>query len=98
MAKRAAATAALLRKQVLGGAGQSHCVFAMPGFFFLHHTDLSGELARARWEMVRNLMLAATLAVELRSRRWLNPSQHWLSAFGRSPWRFSRPSCASRVH
>jgi len=62
-ARRAAATAALLREEVLEEVGHAHWVFVMPKMlrpYFLHHRELLGGLARAAWETVRELMVAAT--------------------------------------
>ncbi len=62
-AKRAAATAALLREKVLEEVGHAQWVFVIPKLlrpYFLHHRDLFGGLARADWETVRELMVAAT--------------------------------------
>jgi ribosomal protein S27E len=62
-ARRAAATAALLREEVLEEVGHAQWVFVMPKMlrpYFLHHRELLGGLARAAWETVRELMVAAT--------------------------------------
>jgi ribosomal protein S27E len=62
-ARRAAATAALLREEVLEEVGHAQWVFVMPKMlrpYFLHHRKLLGGLARAAWETVRELMVAAT--------------------------------------
>ena len=61
-AGRAAATAALLREEVLGEVGHAQWVFVMPKMlrpYFLHHRELLGGLARAAWGTVRELMVAA---------------------------------------
>jgi len=62
-ARRAAATAVLLREEVLEEVGHMQRVFVIPKMlrpYFLHHRDLLGGLARAAWETVRELMVAAT--------------------------------------
>jgi hypothetical protein len=62
-ARRAAATAVLLREEVLEEVGHAQWVFVMPKMlrpYFLHHRKLLGGLARAAWERVRELMVAAT--------------------------------------
>ena len=62
-ARRAAATAALLADDVLEEVGHAQWVFVMPKMlrpYFLHHRELLGCLARAAWETVRELMVAAT--------------------------------------
>jgi ribosomal protein S27E len=62
-ARRAAATAVLLREEVLEEVGHAQWVFVMPKMlrpYFLHHRELIGGLARAAWETVRELMVAAT--------------------------------------
>jgi len=61
-ARRAAATAVLLREEVLEEVGHAQWVFVMPKMlrpYFLHHRELLGGLARAAWETVRELMCAA---------------------------------------
>jgi hypothetical protein len=68
-ARRAAATAALLREEVLEEVGHAQWVFVMPKMlrpYFLHHRELLGGLARAAWETVRELMVAATGEEDLR--------------------------------
>ncbi len=62
-ARRAAATAVLLREEVLEEVGHAQWVCVMPKMlrpYFLHHRELLGGLARAAWETVRELMVAAT--------------------------------------
>ena len=62
-ARRAAATAVLLREEVLEEVGHAQWVFVMPKMlrpYFLHHRELLGGLARAAWETVLQLMVAAT--------------------------------------
>jgi ribosomal protein S27E len=62
-ARRAAATAVLLADAVLEEIGHAQWVFVMPKMlrpYFLHHRELLGGLARAAWETVRELMVAAT--------------------------------------
>ena len=62
-ARRAAATAVLLADDVLEEIGHAQWVFVMPKMlrpYFLHHRELLGGLARAAWETVRELMVAAT--------------------------------------
>ncbi|MBD3873340.1 MAG: transposase zinc-binding domain-containing protein, partial [Acidobacteria bacterium] len=57
-ARRAAATAVLLREEVLEEVGHAQWVFVMPKMlrpYFLHHRELLGGLARAAWETVREL-------------------------------------------
>ena len=68
-AKRGAATAALLRDEVLEEVGHSQWVFVMPKMlrlYFLHHRDLLGKLARAAWETVLDLMIEASGEATLR--------------------------------
>jgi len=58
-ARRAAATAVLLREEVLEEVGHAQWVFVMPKMlrpYFLHHRELLGGLARAAWETVRELL------------------------------------------
>jgi hypothetical protein len=53
----------LLREEVLEEVGHAQWVFVMPKMlrpYFLHHRKLLGGLARAAWETVRGLMVAAT--------------------------------------
>jgi hypothetical protein len=67
-AKRAAATAALLREEVLEEVAHAQWVLTMPKMlrpYLLHHRELLGGLARATWETVRELMVAATADPEL---------------------------------
>ncbi len=62
-ARRAAATAVLLREEVLEEVGHAQWVFVMPKMlrpYFLHHRELLGGLARAAWETARELMVAGT--------------------------------------
>ena len=62
-ARRAAATAVLLADDVLEEVGHAQWVFVMPKMlrpYFLHHRELLGGLARAAWETVLQLMVAAT--------------------------------------
>ncbi len=68
-ARRAAATAALLREEVLEEVGHTQWVFVMPKMlrpYFLHHRELLGGLARAAWETVLELMVAGTGEEDLR--------------------------------
>jgi hypothetical protein len=68
-AKRAAATAALLAENVLEEVGHAQWVFVIPKMlrpYFLHHRELLGGLARAAWETVRELTVAATGEESLR--------------------------------
>ncbi len=61
-AKRSAATAALLAEDVLEEVGHAQWVFVIPKMlrpYFLHHRELLGGLARAAWETVLELMIAA---------------------------------------
>ena len=61
-AKRSAATAALLAEDVLKEVAQAQWVFVIPKMlrpYFLHHRRLLGGLARAGWETVLELMVAA---------------------------------------
>jgi hypothetical protein len=61
-ARRAAATAVLLREEVFEEVGHTQWVFVMPKMlrpYFLHHRELLGGLARAGWETVLELMCAA---------------------------------------
>ena len=62
-AKRGAATAALLRDEVLGQVGHAQWVLTIPKMlrpYFLHHRELLGKLAHAAWDTVRELLVAAT--------------------------------------
>ena len=61
-AKRSAATAALLAEDVLEEVAHAQWVFVIPKMlrpYFLHHRELLGGLARAGWETVLELMVAA---------------------------------------
>jgi diadenosine tetraphosphate (Ap4A) HIT family hydrolase/ribosomal protein S27E len=61
-AKRSAATAALLAEDVLEEVAHAQWVFVIPKMlrpYFLHHRELLGELSRAAWETVLELMRAA---------------------------------------
>lgn len=61
-AKRSAATAALLAEEVFTEVGHAQWVFVIPKMlrpYFLHHRELLGGLARAAWETVLELMIAA---------------------------------------
>jgi hypothetical protein len=61
-AKRSAATAALLAEEVLADVAHAQWVFVIPKMlrpYFLHHRELLGGLARAAWETVLELMIAA---------------------------------------
>ncbi|MBW2405258.1 MAG: transposase [Deltaproteobacteria bacterium] len=61
-AKRSAATAALLAEDSLEEVGHAQWVFVIPKMlrpYFLHHRELLGGLARAAWETVLELMVAA---------------------------------------
>jgi len=61
-AKRAAAFAAFLKDEVLEEVGHAQWVFTIPKMlrpYFLHHRDLLGELCRAAYDTVRELMVAA---------------------------------------
>ena len=61
-AKRSAATAALLAEDVLEEVGHAQWVSVIPKMlrpYFLHHRELLGGLARAGWETVLELMVAA---------------------------------------
>jgi hypothetical protein len=61
-AKRGAATAALLAEDVLEEVAHAQWVFVIPKMlrpYFLHHRELLGGLARAAWETVLELMIAA---------------------------------------
>jgi hypothetical protein len=63
-AKRSAATAALLREEVLGQVGHSQWVLTIPKMlrlYFLFHRELLGGLARAAWETAVELMRAAAV-------------------------------------
>lgn len=66
-AKRAAAFAAFLHDEVLENVPHSMWVFTIPKMlrlYFLHHRELLGELSRAAYEAVRELMAAAGLEEE----------------------------------
>ena len=61
-AKRSAATAALLAEEVLADVAHAQWVFVIPKMLrpcFMHYRELLGELARAGWETVLELMVAA---------------------------------------
>ena len=61
-AKRSAATAALSAEEVIEEVGHAQWVFVIPKMlrpYFLHHRELLGGLARAAWETVLELMVAA---------------------------------------
>ena len=61
-AKRSVATAALLAEDVLEEVAHAQWVFVIPKMlcpYFLHHRELLGGLARAGWETVLELMIAA---------------------------------------
>jgi len=67
-AKRGAATAARLCEEVLEAVGHAQWVFAVPKMlrpYFLRHRELLGDLCRAVWDTVRE-MLAAGAAEEIR--------------------------------
>ena len=66
-AKRAAAFAALLADEVLEEVPHQMWVFTIPKMvrvYFLHHRELLGELSRAAYETVKELMAAACLEEE----------------------------------
>jgi hypothetical protein len=66
-AKRAAAFAALLADEVLEEVPHQMWVFTIPKMlrvYFLHHRELLGELSRAAYETVKELMAAACLEDE----------------------------------
>jgi len=68
-AKRSAATAALLAEDVLEEVGHAQWVFVIPKMlrpYFLHHRELLGELSRAAWETVLELMIDAVGDEEIR--------------------------------
>ena len=68
-AKRSAATAALLAEDVIEEVGHAQWVFVIPKMlrpYFLHHRELLGELVRAAWETVLELMGAAAGDEEMR--------------------------------
>jgi hypothetical protein len=68
-AKRGAATAALLRDEVLGEVGHAQWVFTIPKMlrpYFLHHRELLGTLARAAWDTVCELIVAAAAEPDLK--------------------------------
>jgi hypothetical protein len=61
-AKRAAETANRLREDVLEAVGHAQWVFTIPKMlrpYFLRHRDLLGDLCRAAWQTVREMMVAA---------------------------------------
>ena len=67
-AKRGAATAARLCEEVLEAVGHAQWVFTVPKMlrpYFLRHRELLGDLCRAAWDTVRE-MLAAAAAEEIR--------------------------------
>ncbi len=63
-AKRAAELGAFLLDEVVEEVGHAQWVFTVPKMlrvFFLHHRELLGELSRAAYETVKELMSAAAL-------------------------------------
>ena len=67
--QRGAETAALLVDEVLEDVGHALWVFVFPKMlrrYFLHHRELLGGLARAAWETVFELMVAAADEEDLR--------------------------------
>ncbi|MGH9380571.1 MAG: IS91 family transposase, partial [Thermoanaerobaculia bacterium] len=67
-AKRGAIFGALLAEEVLDEVGHALWTFTIPRMlrpYFLHHRELLGELCRAGWEVVRELMVAATQRPDL---------------------------------
>ena len=67
-AKRAAETANRLREDVLESVGHTQWVFTVPKMlrpYFLRHRELLGDLCRAAWQTVREMMVAAA-AEEIR--------------------------------
>ncbi|MEJ2024325.1 MAG: transposase [Deltaproteobacteria bacterium] len=61
-AKRSAATAAVLAEEVFEDVAHAQWVFVIPKMlrpYFLHHRELLGKLAKAAWETVLELMVAA---------------------------------------
>jgi len=61
-AKRAAATAARLREDVLEPVGHAQWVFTVPKMlrpYFLRHRELLGDVCRAAWDTAREMMVAA---------------------------------------
>ncbi len=61
-AKRAAETANRLREDVLEAVGHAQWVFTVPKMlrpYFLRHRELLGDLCRAAWQTVREMMVAA---------------------------------------
>ena len=61
-AKRAAETANRLREDVLEPVGHAQWVFTVPKMlrpYFLRHRELLGELCRAAWQTVLEMMVAA---------------------------------------
>jgi hypothetical protein len=61
-AKRAAEVAAFLRDEVVEDVGHAQWVFTAPKMlrvYFLHHRELLGELSRAAYETVKELLAAA---------------------------------------
>lgn len=61
-AKRAAELGAFLVEEVVEDVGHAQWVFTMPKMlrvYFLHHRELLGELSRAAYETVKELMSAA---------------------------------------
>ncbi len=62
-AKRAAAFAAFLKDELLADVGHAQWVFTIPKMlrpYFLYHRELLGQLCRAAYETVKELMVAAT--------------------------------------
>ncbi len=60
--ERAAQTAARLREEVFEPVGHAQWVFTVPKMlrpYFLRHRDLLGDLCRAAWQSVREMMVAA---------------------------------------
>lgn len=61
-AKRAAETAARLREDVLEPVGHAQWVFTVPKMlrpYYLRNRELLGDLCRAAWQTVREMMVAA---------------------------------------
>lgn len=66
--KRGAIFGVLLPEEVLEDVGHVLWTFTIPRMlrpYFLHHRELLGELCRAGWEVVRQLMVAATQRSDL---------------------------------
>ncbi len=68
-AKRGVVFAAFLREEVVEPVGHAQWVFTMPKIlrvYFMHNRELLGDLSRAAWETVREIIAEAAADVEVR--------------------------------